>query len=201
VNTDLPIEIATIIRLAAHEGYPGHHVYNVLLEDRLVVKRRWIEYSVYALYSPQSLIAEGSAEYGVDLVFPRKERIAFLEEVLFPMARLDPKKARAYHSIKEAVEDLSHARNQAARAYLDGNTSKEECLAWLIRYTLQTPDQAVKNLQFIERNRSYVINYNLGKDLIRKYMEARGAPLANPAKAWREFETLLSSPRLPSGLV
>lgn len=70
VNTDLPIEANFALRLACHEGYPGHHVYNALLEDRLVRKRGWIEYTVYPLYSPQSLIAEGSADYGLELAFP-----------------------------------------------------------------------------------------------------------------------------------
>ena len=61
VNTDLPITIDRAIDLACHEGYPGHHVYNTLLEKNLVRDRGWIEYSVYPLFSPQSLIAEGSA--------------------------------------------------------------------------------------------------------------------------------------------
>src|SRR5436189_3264532 len=33
-------------QLAAHEGYPGHHVYNVLLEKNLLQDRGWIEFSV-----------------------------------------------------------------------------------------------------------------------------------------------------------
>jgi hypothetical protein len=36
VNTDLPIYIDRAIDLAAHEGYPGHHVFNALLENNLV---------------------------------------------------------------------------------------------------------------------------------------------------------------------
>ena len=32
VNTDLPIYIDRAVDLACHEGYPGHHVYNALLE-------------------------------------------------------------------------------------------------------------------------------------------------------------------------
>jgi hypothetical protein len=39
VNTDLPIFIDRALDLAAHEGYPGHHVYNVLLEQHLVRDR------------------------------------------------------------------------------------------------------------------------------------------------------------------
>ena len=39
VNTDLPIYIDRAIDLACHEGYPGHHVYNALLEKNLVTDR------------------------------------------------------------------------------------------------------------------------------------------------------------------
>jgi hypothetical protein len=38
VNTDLPIYIDRAIDLACHEGYPGHHVYNGLMEKNLVRK-------------------------------------------------------------------------------------------------------------------------------------------------------------------
>ena len=85
VNTDLPIFIDRAVDLAAHEGYPGHHVYNVLLESNLAKKRNWPEFKVYALFSPQSLIAEGTANYGIPMAFPGEERIKFEKEVLFPL--------------------------------------------------------------------------------------------------------------------
>jgi hypothetical protein len=88
VNTDLPIYIDRAIDLAAHEGYPGHHVYNSLLDINLFRKKKWIEFSVYALFSPQSLIAEGTANFGIEVAFPGKERIMFEKEVLFPLAGL-----------------------------------------------------------------------------------------------------------------
>jgi hypothetical protein len=65
INVELPIYIDRAIDIGCHEGYPGHHVTNMLLEQRLVNGRHWQEYSVYPLFSPQSLIAEGSANYGV----------------------------------------------------------------------------------------------------------------------------------------
>ena len=70
VNTDLPIRISRAVDLGCHEGYPGHHVLNSLLEQKLTRGRGWVEFSVYPLFSPQSLIAEGSANYGADLAFP-----------------------------------------------------------------------------------------------------------------------------------
>jgi hypothetical protein len=60
VNTDLPIRISRAVDLGCHEGYPGHHVLNALLEQRLTEGHGWVEFSVYPLYSPQSLIAEGT---------------------------------------------------------------------------------------------------------------------------------------------
>ena len=46
VNTDLPIYVDRAIDLACHEGYPGHHVYNMLLEKNLLRDRGWVEFSV-----------------------------------------------------------------------------------------------------------------------------------------------------------
>ena len=120
VNVSLPIWIDRAIDLACHEGYPGHHLYNALLEQELVRGRGWPEVEVYPLFSPQSLIAEGTANYGVELAFPAEERLAFERDVLFPMAGLDPALAAPYARVRELMDELSYAGNEAARRYLDG---------------------------------------------------------------------------------
>ncbi len=63
INTDADILIDRAIDVGSHESYPGHHVYNMLLEKNLYKERGWTEISLYPLFSPQSLIAEGSANY------------------------------------------------------------------------------------------------------------------------------------------
>ena len=55
-------------------------------------------------------------------------------------------------------------------------------------------------MRFIDQYRSYVINYNLGKDLVRRFVESHGGTPDQPEKRWEVFEMLLSSPRLPSQL-
>jgi hypothetical protein len=60
------------------------------------------------------------------------------------------------------------------------------------------PARAQQRVKFIQRYRSYVINYNLGEDMVRRYIEKRSD--ADPEKRWSEFAKLLSSPRLPSGI-
>ena len=61
-------------------------------------------------------------------------------------------------------------------------------------------ERAVQRVKFVDQYRSYVINYNLGKDMVRRYVESRGGAATAPAKRWEVFAALLASPRLPSGL-
>jgi hypothetical protein len=200
VNTDLPIYVDRAIDLACHEGYPGHHVYNVLLEKNLVRDRGWIEYSVYPLFSPQSLIAEGTANFGIDVAFPSQERLALERSTIFPAAGLDPAGAAEYYEVLALVDRLSYAGNEAARRYLDGEIDARAAAAWLEKYGLFSPPRAAQRIRFMDQYRSYVINYNLGKDMVRRYIESQGGTPANAAKRWQVFEQLISSPRLPSNL-
>jgi hypothetical protein len=200
VNTDLPVYIDRAIDLACHEGYPGHHVYNVLLEKSMVKDRGWIEFTVYALFSPQSLIAEGTANFGIEVAFPGHERAAFEKETLFPLAGLDPARASDYYEVQALVEQLDYAGNEAARRYLNKEIDAAQAAAWLERYALMPHARAVQRVRFFDQYRSYVINYNLGQDMVRRYIESRGGTSRDPAKRWEEFERLLASPRLPSGL-
>jgi hypothetical protein len=200
VNTDLPIYIDRAIDLACHEGYPGHHVYNVLLEQHLVHDRGWVEYTVYPLFSPQSLIAEGTANYGIEVAFPPADRINYEKDVLFPLAGLDTTRVQEYYDILGLVDRLSYAGNEAARRYLDGSIDRAGAAAWLEKYAMYTKPRAEQRVKFIDQYRSYVINYNLGKDLIRDYITKKTGKTGSANARWREFAALLSSPRLPSGL-
>lgn len=200
VNTELPISIDRAIDLACHEGYPGHHVYNALLEKHLVRGRGWVEYAVYNLFSPQSLIAEGTANFGIEVAFPGAERLAFERERLFPLAGLDPAAAADYSRIQELLQRLSYAGNEAARRYLNGEIDAAAAADWLVRYGLTSPARARQRVAFFDTYRSYVINYNLGQDLVRAHVEANGGTADRPDERWRVFEELLASPRLPSAL-
>ena len=95
------------------------------------------------------------------------------------------------------IQGLSYAGNEAARRYLNGEIDAAAAATWLERYALSTPDAARQRIRFFDTYRSYVINYNLGQDLVRQYVEAHGA---TPEERWRAFADLLASPRLPSGL-
>ena len=200
VNTSLPIYIDRAIDLACHEGYPGHHVYNALLEQHLVRARGWPEFSVYPLFSPQSLIAEGSANYGIEMAFPGAERVAFERDILFPLAGLPAAEAAEYYRVQDLVHQLSYAGNEAARQYLNGEIDAPAAAGWLERYALMAPAAARQRIRFFDAYRSYVINYNVGQDLVKAYVERAAGPNAMADDRWRIFARLLASPRLPSDL-
>jgi hypothetical protein len=197
VNTDLPVYVDRAVDLACHEGYPGHHLYNSLLEKNLVRDRGWVEASIYPLFSPQSFIAEGTANYGILMAFPGDERIAFERDVLFPLAGLDASRAARYYEVQNLMRGLGYAANEAARRYLNGDATREQTMAFLQRYGLMNERRADQQIRFIDQYRSYVINYNVGRDLVQQYIE-RGNP--GHDERWERFEQLLASPRLPSGL-
>ena len=203
INTEFPIYIDRAVDLGCHEGYPGHHAYNALLEKALVRDKKWTEFSVYPLYSPMSLIAEGSANYGIEIAFDEPERLAFEKNVLFPLAGIDPALAVRYASVRKLSAKLSYADNDAAMHYLEGKWNREQTIAWLVNVQLYPPEKAGQRVSFYDANRSYVINYNLGADLVKAWVQRQVTskdPVKARAQRWAAFKQLLSSPRLASGL-
>ena len=198
INTDLPIRISRAVDLGCHEGYPGHHVLNLMVEEQMARKNGWKEYEVNPLYSPTSVLSEGSANYGIDLAFPASERLAFERDILYPMAGLDPKSAQAFWQMQQMTEALSGARLTIAKMYLDREIARPQALDLTQKYLLLSPARAEQSVKFTDHYRSYVINYGWGKDLVRAYIE-RGNPDAT--ERWLRMEKILSEPTVPADLL
>jgi hypothetical protein len=197
VNTDLPVPIDRAVDLGCHEGYPGHHVYNLLLERNLSRGRGWSEFTIYPLYGPQSFLAEGSANFGIELAFPGDERAAFEKAVLFPIAGFDPAEAARYDALGKAMQALAGARFTIARDYLDGRITRDQAVALTQKYSLVSEARALKSLEFDDHYRSYVINYGLGLDMVRAHVNSAGP---SQAARWREMARILSGPTVPADL-
>ncbi|HWJ60108.1 MAG TPA: hypothetical protein VNR68_10810 [Sphingomicrobium sp.] len=198
INTDLPIRASRVVDLGCHEGYPGHHVYNALLEQKLSRGRGWREFTVYPLYSPQSLIAEGSANYGIRLAFPGNDQVDFNRRTLFPQIGLPPAEAKRYFELNEAMRDLAGARFTITADYLDGKIDKAEAIRLTQKYSLVSPERAAQSIRFADTYRAYVINYGLGEDMVKAYVESAGP---SQDARWQRMEQLLSNPMTPADLV
>lgn len=200
INTDIQIFIDRAIDVGSHESYPGHHVYNMLLEKNLYRGKGWVEISLYPLFSPQSLIAEGSANYGIDVAFPGDEKVQFARNVLLPLAGLDTTGISLYFKALALKEELNYARNEVGRGLLNSSMTEEQAIQWLKDYCLMNEETAVKSISFIRKNRSYVINYNYGKDLVRGYVLSKGGG-ESVEKLWEVFGELLSNEVMTVDLV
>ena len=98
------------------------------------------------------------------------------------------------------LDRLAYAGNEAARRYLNGAHQRVAGRRLPGDLHADVPPRAEQRVRFFDQYRSYVINYNLGKDLVRAYVERMGGTADKPDVRWKVFGELLSSPRLPSGL-
>ncbi len=202
INIDIPIYIDWVLYLAVHEAYPGHHANLTLLEKHLVKDKKWLEYSLLPSQGPAVFIAEGLAEYAIDVIFPKNERLRFEKEVLFPMAGFDPSKAEKYYDILHKYDEFKHrcVWTEVTRQYTSGEIDREEAIKWLTGYYLFTKEYAELYLSFFENIHSGVIYYDVARNAIKNHIEDRGGTEDNPTKRWELYKKLLSTPQTPSGL-
>ena len=81
VNTSYPLTVDRVLQLACHEGYPGHHVINVL-RDR--ARRTRPELAAVPLFSPEAFATERLASDAPARVFSDDERLAFHRRETLP---------------------------------------------------------------------------------------------------------------------
>jgi len=200
VNTGLPFRISSPLGLACHEGYPGHHVQNVLVEKHMLRDQEWIEYSVQPLFCPQAILNEGGANYGIYIAFTEEERIAFARDVLYPLSGLNPSNADEYHRFEQLTNRLGGARVEAIRRYLDGVMTRDEAAKWLQRYALLSAERAERYIRFGEQYRSYIVTYSVGEELVRSYIEREAGSSKDPERRWELLHDLFAVPHIPSDL-
>lgn len=180
LNVDLPIRAADLVRILAHETYPGHHLEHAWKEARLVEELGRLEASILLINTPECLVSEGLANLGRRFAVPPDEEAGLLVE-LYERAGLaiaaDPAAAR------EAAE--RQVRITAARARLEGaalnaalmrhadGLGHDEVRAYLERVGLMSPERAAKRLEFIEHPlwRTYVFVYDEGERLLERWLE------------------------------
>jgi hypothetical protein len=189
INLDTPLNTDRAVDLGCHEGYPGHHVYNLLVDQRYLQEKGWNEFQLAPLYTPAMLVHEGSAEYGVSLAFPGSESWEFQRDVLVPLAGVDLEKAAAVNKLFKLKARLAdHATTATAQLYLEGKISRDEAIEQRRKYGLSSRKRAERSVRFIEEFRTYVLNYSIGEDLVRAYVEKDAD---DHAARWGAFRRLI----------
>lgn len=196
INTDLPIYINRIIDLAAHEGYPGHHLHHTMMEYNNYKKRKWVEFSIYLLFSPYSVIAEGIAGIAPEILFPRDERIEFEKKILFPLAGIGSSKIELFYDVMSIINNLNFSINIAAKNYINSIWDDNTTVNWIQKYNLRTEDSAKKQLDFIKKYRAYIAIYAESYRIIKYYLEKEKSELDK----WNLILKIISLPICASDL-
>src|SRR5260370_23886346 len=194
INIDLPLTVDRALRLACHEGYPGHHVFNVLADQQLVrAGKRW-EFSVQPTFSPQSLLSEAAATVAADLAFSVPERIRIEQDVLFPMAGWEHAEAKRYVAVEQLVEALHPVVLTIARDYLDGKLDFVRAATALEEQALMAHTDAA--LRYLNEYRTHIVTYTEGKDRLAQWLDSRTAQRHNSDGRWGAFRELTTAPDL-----
>lgn len=170
INDAGPIDVSRALRLACHEGYAGHHVQHLLI-DQMFGERHWPELELTPGFGRHLLWAEGAAEVGADLAFTPAARASLYRDRLFPAAGLDPKDIDALVALDDLLPSLLPVVTEVARRYLDGRLTEDQAIERLANQALLGNPQAT--LAFIERRRARALVYGEGRRVIYSMMPAR----------------------------
>jgi len=118
VNLGLPVSLARVVELAAHECYPGHHA-EAVVKDALLVATGHAETTLQLDLAPEAVIHEGMATYAREVVMSDAELAAELEQVA---RRLGMKVAIGAEMIVRRAERLLTPAigNAALQLHVDG---------------------------------------------------------------------------------
>jgi hypothetical protein len=168
VNVDVPTAADSLIDLAAHEVYPGHHTEHAVKEQRLVRERGLVEEAIQLVPTPQAVVSEGIAETGRDVALDEEgERtaVAILRRHGLPY----DERSRA---VREQTTRLRRVGLDAALMIHEDGASTDDAAAHLQRWGLMTAERARHTVQFVTDPtwRTYVITYSAGGDLCRAYV-------------------------------
>jgi len=179
--------IGSMIDVACHEGYPGHHAQFLLLESSAAESLPLVEH-LTLLRSPQAVLREGAAEYGVDLAMPWSTRLQFEREVLFPMADLATDDIERYARIHELVTGLGFATIPALQEYSDGELPKMAAALRLERDALVASPNGL--LDYIDQFGAYSVGYTLAEQALAIYIASE----TNQQSTWDILASVLSQP-------
>jgi hypothetical protein len=170
VNTDLSVQAVFVGTLAAHETYPGHHTEHAWKERLLLLDGGRSEASIILTGAPESLVSEGIAEAGPDVLLGPGGVERITAEVLAAHGlELDAEQADRIWSAVDGIEGVSV--NVALLVHEQG-ASDEDAVEYLMRWALRSRPLAEKSLSFIKDPtwRAYVSTYSDGRRLCRDWL-------------------------------
>jgi hypothetical protein len=189
VNTDVPMATNFVTELMAHELYPGHQTEHSWKERLLHQEHGYAEAGILMVGTPESLIAEGIAGLGLEILLEDEDALAVEHLQRYGIA-YDPDSA---HAVKEARRPLQGVSGNVALMLYEDGGSEDDAFEYLRQWALMSERRANQALRFVTDPmwRSYVTTYADGYSLCREWVDG------DPAR----FKRLLTEQLTPGDLV
>jgi len=197
LNVDLPRGLGEIAYLASHEGYPGHHLDHITKEQTLIRDRGLGEATLRTMNTPESMLAEGLADVGREVVMSNAEAAAELGRIArdagIEVAAAELDVAVAVMSALREVLDVANG-NAAIMLHQDGRPA-DEVREYLVDQTARPAVHIDQSMRVLTDpiGRTYPFTYSKGSDLIRPWLEVQGQTTG--------FARLLAEQHTPSELL
>ena len=174
VNTDRAFNLADLLYVACHEGYPGHLAEIVLKEERLAHGKGYAEELVLFLPTPRFVVSEGLALWAREIAFPGGEQQDWLQEHAYPEAGIGHD-GGDLDKIHEAKDALWGVQCNAA-LMLDEGRPEAEAIRYLARWALLEDEEARRALPSLRRPfaEAYVFCYHHGRKLLEPWIRGSG---------------------------
>jgi hypothetical protein len=192
INTDLPMQVNSLVITIAHEGYPGHHTELSIKESTLIRQKGYYEHLVTVINSPWCVIAEGIATSALETLLTDQELEDLYREEILPRADMTHIDIKTMMEISRAERRIRELWGNAAFMLHDQKKSTDEIVAYLQKYEMSTEKEAHRAVQFMSGplDRSYIFTYTAGYDLLEG--------LFATADRDKYFARLLEEPVTPS---
>ncbi|MDA8081554.1 MAG: DUF885 domain-containing protein [Actinomycetota bacterium] len=198
INADLPILSTSLAHLVAHEAYPGHHSEHTRKEVNLFNKRGQLEESIFLVGTPQCLIAEGLADFGLEVLLGDEE-FTLVSELMIKRGTNYPD--QELKETRSAFETLSKVRGNAAWDLHQDGVPADTVVENLERDALLSRPRAEKAVEFLTDPtwRAYITCYVEGYQLVKSFV---GSPdqVLDSTRVGR-FRRLITEQVLPKDLV
>jgi hypothetical protein len=183
INTDLPVLATDIVRLLAHEAYPGHHTEHARKEQLLYRKSGALEHSILLINAPECVISEGIATTAVRVIFTPNELKAWEAQYIYPKAGVEADDVDEDRLVA-AAHALAGVSGNAAILLHEEHRPAAEIVGYLQRYGLYTEDRARKHLEFLQSPlwRAYTFTYYYGQELMLPLLQGE-----NKQQVFRRF--------------
>jgi len=179
VNGGIGHRVTHLPLLVAHEAYPGHHTEHCRIAARHAgadAAATRPEREVFLARTPQSLVAEGAAELGLEVVVGSgwgRWNAGVLAAAGVPV---DPGRAHLGEAVETVMARLAPVRQDAALMLHAEHRPAAEVVAHLQRWLLVDEARAHRMLEFLAhpRWRTHTTTYVEGVRLLRPWLT--GAP-------------------------